>query len=423
MIYYTEMLGMQAVDSTGAPLGRVRDVALTPSHHARRLSLFVVGKGRHLFEVPFHCVREVSGNGKAQLRLNLQASELRPFHAGAPPSPEGGEPEHLLVGRDLLDQQIIDVNGRKVVRVNDVHFQEHLDGSVEFLVAEVDVGLTGAVRRLFQGVLPSRAIRAIEPWLKRTVIPWDFVDLIEIDPQRRLRLKITHDKLAALHPADLADIVEELAPAEREAIIETLDEGKAADALSEVEPRVQKSIIEALDTEKAADILEEMAPDEAADLLAELPQETSEEILDDMEVKEAREIEELLEYREDTAGGMMNTDFISVLESASVDFAIEMLRSQRETAESTNTIFLLDEHGRLTGALPLVQLFLSTPATELVTVKPPRLIFAHLDTPEKEIFELFDKYNLLSLPVIDENYQLAGVITVDDIISLLRARK
>jgi len=425
VIYFTEMLGIRAVDSNGRSLGRVRDVALTPSADLRRLSIFVVGKGRERLEVPYHQVAEFSIDQKPGLRVSVPVEELEEYDPSAVAMGEDDlETAHLLVSRDLLDQQIIDVDGRKVVRVNDVHFQEYAaGGGPEFRVAEVEVGLTGAVRRLFQGVLPSRAIRALEPWLSRTVIPWEFVDLIEVDPQRRLKLKITHEKLAALHPADLADIVEELAPAEREAIIETLDESHAADALTEVEPRVQKAIIEALDTEKAADILEEMDPDHAADLLADLADETSEEILDGMEIQEAREIEELLEYREDTAGGMMNSDFIAVPEAGTIDSAVQALRAQEEIAESTNTVFLLDYLGRLTGALPLVQLFLSPPSTPLETIKPKRLIFAHLDTPEREILELFDKYNLLSLPVIDENYQLSGVITADDIISVLRDRK
>ncbi len=425
VIYFTEMLGMRAVDSNGHSLGRIRDVALTPSADLRRLSMFVVGQGSQRLEVPYHRVAQFSTDRKPGLRVSVPAEELEEYEPRAVSVGEDDlETEHLLVGKDLLDQQIIDVDGRKVVRVNDVHFQEYsMNGGPEFRVAEVEVGLTGAVRRLFQGILPPRLIRAMEPWLSRTVIPWEFVDLIEVDPQRRLKLKITHDKLARLHPADLADIVEELAPAEREAIIETLDESHAADALTEVDPRVQKAIIEALDTEKAADILEEMAPDHAADLLADLPQEKSDEILDGMEVREAREIEELLEYREDTAGGMMNSDFIAVPETGTVDSAVEALRTHREIAEATNTVFLLDPLGRLTGALPLVQLFLSPPATPLEKIKPLRLVFAHLNTPEKEILELFDKYNLLSLPVIDESYQLSGVITADDIISILRAYK
>jgi len=429
MIYLTEMLGLRVVDSAGLDLGRVKEVALTPSVNLRRVSLFIVKQGSHRWEVPSDQVSELSTDNKTGLRLNVSSDRLVAFD---PHPSSGGEDdsgtEHLLVGKDLLDQQIIDVNGRKVVRVNDVHFEvlyhDHTPGGApEFRVAEVEVGLTGAVRRLFQGVIPSSWLRAVEPWLSRTVIPWDFVDLIEVDPRRRVKLKITHDKLALLHPADLADIVEELAPAEREAIIESIDEGHAADALTEVDPRVQRAIIESLDAEKASDILEEMDPDHAADLLAELGDEKSEQLLDGMEVAEARDIEELLEYHEDTAGGMMNTDYIAVPEKKLVFSAVEALRANHEIAEATNTIFVLDDQGRLTGAIPLVQLLLTRPSTELSEIKPLRLIFAHLDTPEEEVLELFDKYNLLSLPVIDENYQLAGVVTADDVISVLRDRK
>jgi magnesium transporter len=419
VIYLTEMLGLRAVDSEGQPLGRIREVALTPAQDSSRVSLFLVGKGRRRLEIPWDQVAVLSPQRKTGLRIKQPASTLREFDAS-----ESGETAHLLISRDLLDQQIIDVDGRKVVRVNDVHFNEQLAGGAqEFRVAEVEVGLTGAVRRIFQGVLPPGAIRAIEPWLSRTIIPWDFVDLIETDPLRRVKLKITHDKLARLHPADLADIVEELAPAEREAIFESIDEGQAAEALSELEPKMQRSIIESLETERAADIVEEMETDEAADLLAEIDQETSEEILDDMEVSEARELEELLEYGEHTAGGMMNKDFIALAETGTVDSAIELLRTERETAENANTVFVLDDQQRLTAAIPLVQLFLASPATELTTIKPLRLIFAHLDSSEEDVVELFDKYNLLSLPVVDESYHLAGVITADDIISVLRDRK
>jgi magnesium transporter len=425
MIYLTEMLGLPAVDSQGQGLGRVREVALTPSEDLRRVSLFLVGKRGRQFEVPFDLVAALSSDSKTGLRVTVPAAELNVYDPSAIAVGEDGvETAHLFIVRDLLDQQIIDVDGRKVVRVNDVHFQEQsVAGGQEFRVAEVEVGLTGAVRRVFQGVLPSAVLRAVEPWLSRTVIPWDFVDLIETDPLRRVKLKITHDKLARLHPADLADIVEELAPAEREAIFESLDEAVSADALSEVEPKVQKAIVESLDTEKAADILEEMDPDEAADLLAELSDETSEEILEDMGTEEAREIEELLEYHENTAGGLMTKDFVAVAEAGTLDSAVEALRADREVAESTNTIFTLDDHQRLTGAIPLAELFLSPPSTQLSEIKPMRLIFAHLNAHENEVIELFDKYNLLSLPVIDEDYHLAGVITADDIISVLRARK
>ncbi len=413
MIYLTELLAARVLDSEGRPVGRLTEVALAPAEDQRRVAQFLVSTpDRRRLAVHYLQVAEVSPR---RVRLLVPTEQLEPYQ------PRG---EHLLVTKDLLDQQIIDMDGRKVVRVNDVHFQEHaLNGRCELRLAEVDVGFTGAVRRLFQGLVPFSAIRFVEPYLSRRVIPWDFVDLIEPDPQRRVKLKISHDKLARLHPADLADIVEELAPPEREAIFQILDDVKAAEALTEVEPKFQKSIIEALDTEKAADIVEEMAPDEAADLLAELPEETSDGILEDMESKDAEQVEELLEYPKDRAGGMMNTDFIAVRISDTVDTVVQALRANHALALSTNTIFLLEEQDRLIGALPLSQFFLVPPSKPLSELKPDMVLFAHLDSSEADVIELFDKYNLLTLPVVDEQYKLAGVITVDDIISILRARQ
>ncbi len=413
MIYLTELLSFAVVDSEGRPVGRLREVALAPADDPKRIAQFVVaGPHRRRLAVNHDQVAGMSGR---RLRLLVGRNALSPYTPHA---------EHLLVTKDLLDQQIIDINGRKLVRVNDVHFQEQpANGRFEFRLAEVEVGLMGAVRRLFQGLVPPSALRRLEPYLRSKVIPWEFVNLIETDPQRRVKLKISHEKLARLHPADLADIVEELAPSEREAIFEVLDDVKAAEALTEVEPKVQKSIIEALDTEKAADIVEEMAPDEAADLLAELTEETSVEILGGMETKEAAQIEGLLEYPEDTAGGMMTTDFMAIPETGTLDTAVAALRANREVASSTTSIYLLDPQGRLTGAMPLAELFLASPSTPLSELKPEMLLFAHLDTTDRDIVELFDKYNLLALPVVDEHYRLVGLITVDDIISLLRKQK
>jgi len=411
MIYLTELLQLPVHDRAGRRVGRLCELALVPAEDPRRVAQFVLRAGKRRLAIPYNGVQEVGPRG---LRLALSLEELSEF------SPRD---EQLLLTKDLLDQQIIDINGRKVVRVNDLSFHEQRsNGFCEVSVAEVDVGASGAFRRLFQGLLPPRLIRHIERPLAHRVIPWEFVDLIETDPLRRVKLKISHDKLGRLHPADLADIVEELAPAEREAIIETLDEAKAAEALSEVAPKVQKSIIEALDAHKAADILEEMPPDEAADLLAELPQETSEEILEDMQPSEAEEIEELLEFPKDTAGGMMATDFQAVPQTGTVDTAIAALRANRELAITTTTVFLADELGRLTGALPLAELFLAAPSTPLLERKPDLLLFAHVDSSERDVIELFDKYNLLVLPVVDEQYRLVGVITADDIISRLKSK-
>ena len=199
--------------------------------------------------------------------------------------------------KDLLDQQIIDTRGRKVVRVNDVDLAEQrTNGTVELRVTDVDVGLTGAARRLLQGLASPGVIRRIQQSLPARTIRWEFVNLIEPDPLRRVKLRITHEKLEKMHPADLADIMEELSPAERQAIIASLDEQTAAEALAELDSRLTSQIVEKMEPEKAADILEEMDPDKAADVLADLSPEVSQDVIGELQGEEAREVQALLSY-------------------------------------------------------------------------------------------------------------------------------
>jgi CBS domain-containing protein/sporulation protein YlmC with PRC-barrel domain len=329
--------------------------------------------------------------------------------------------DFFLLERDLLDQQIIDVHGRKVVRVNDVDLRsEEANGAFELKIAEVDIGLRGAVRRVLKGVVPSVAIERFVVRLKPRVIPWDFVDLIETDPARRVKLRIEHERLSQLHPADIADIIEDLAPAEREAVFETLDEEVAAEALEEIEPDVQVSIVESLDSDRAADIVEEMDPDAAADLLEQLPQETSDEILDEMEPEERHEIEELLEHGENTAAGRMTTEFVSASPEATAAQAIELLRNFEGGIESVANIYLVDAEGKLVGSVPLQRIVLASPAAPLTELTAKPLAFVHEDDKQNQVAELMDKYNLYTLAVVDEQQHLKGVITADDVITLLR---
>jgi magnesium transporter len=237
-----------------------------------------------------------------------------------------------------------------------------------------------------------------------------------------VKLKISHERLAKLHPADIADIVEDLAPDEREAVFETLDEGVAAEALEEVDPRVQKAIVESLDSDRAAEIVEEMEPDAAADLLADLPEERTSEILLEMEPKEREEMVELLEFREDSAAGRMNTEYLALNVNSNVHDAIEKLRSFEGGVETVSTLYLTDSHGTLVGAVPLAKIVLATPTTPLLSLTQEPLISTHAGADEKEFAELFDKYNLMTLPVVDDHKRLTGVITSDDVISLLRAK-
>jgi|SRR5262245_34158909 len=406
----TELLGAPVFDSTGSHCGRVRELVLSPQEDRARISILIVRAKGGDRALAWTSVSSVNGGVRA-------ASNFSEWQ-----SPELSE-NLFWLERDLLDQQVIDVFGRKVVRVNDVDLHREMSTAQTVLkVGSVDIGPRGAVRRLLKGVVPAIALRGLLKKIPAKPIPWDFVDLIEVDPARRVKLKISHERLAKLHPADIADIVEELAPDEREAVFETLDEEVAAEALEEIEPKVQKAIVESLDSERAAEIVEEMEPDAAADLLADLPEERTSEILLEMAPEEREEMVELLEFREDSAAGRMNTEFLAVDVTATAHDAIERLRNFEGGVETVSTIYLIDSHGTLVGAVPLAKLVLAASNTPLLALTQEPLISTHAGADEKEVAELFDKYNLLTLPVVDDSKKLTGVITSDDVISLLRAK-
>jgi flagellar motility protein MotE (MotC chaperone)/sporulation protein YlmC with PRC-barrel domain len=421
LLFFTELLGLPVLDVRGRRIGRVRDAALVPLVHPARIDRFLVGGGWVWLTVRHDQIASISLDG-----IRLSEEMLTPYHSD----------EYMLrIGRDLLDQQIIDVNGRKVVRVNDVTFEIRNtngnghgngqgsaggNGRNSLYILEVDVGIRSIFRRLVQGALPPRLIRKLQRPVPPSSIPWEFCSIVEPDPQRRLRLNISHEKLEKIHPADLADIVQELSPAERGAIFESIDREVAADALSEVDPKMQASILESMEPEKAADIVEEMAPDEAADVLKGLEESASEEILEEMEVAPESEVRELLEFREDTAGGMMNTEYVSLHEGATVADAMMALKGNEDQLENLNALFLVDAEGRLAGSVPLARLFVALGGTPLRQLASDTLISATVADKQDQVTELFDKYNLLALPVVDEERRLAGVITADDIISVLR---
>jgi Mg/Co/Ni transporter MgtE len=313
------------------------------------------------------------------------------------------------------------VHGRKVVRVNDVDLQWFSrEEKQDLRVREVEVGLRGAVRRLLLGVVPKNALDRLARKIPARVIPWEFVDVIEVDPARRVKLKIEHDRLAQLHPSDIADILEELAPAEREAILTTLDEEVAAEALEEVEPKLQKALVESLDSETAAGIVEEMDPGAAADLLAELPEERSEAILEEMDPEERQEVEDLLEFREDSAAGRMTPAFVQAPFEATVADGVEALRTFEGSPESITEIYLVDEQGILKGVVPLGRMVLAKPETRLAVLTEQRVISCKADDHQNYVAELFDKYNLRALPVVNEEGRLVGIVEADHVIAFLR---
>ncbi|HET9804298.1 MAG TPA: CBS domain-containing protein [Candidatus Acidoferrum sp.] len=405
----TELMGAKAYDAQGHYVGKVREFFVEPADQPNRVAHFLLARGSFQPLVAKH--DQVAAFESGKLELNVPERAL-----GAYEPNEGW----LAVTKDLLDQQIIDTSGRKVVRVNDVDLTEQrTNGNVELRITQVDVGLPGAVRRLLQGIAPQRMIRGLQNRLPARTIRWEFVNLVEPDPLRRLKLRITHEKLEDLHPADLADIMEDLSPAERQGIIASLDEETAAAVLGELDARLTTQIVEKLDPEKAADILEEMAPDAAADVLGELSKETSEELLEEMPGQEANEVRELLEFDPATAGGMMNTDFVFVGDKSRRDEVMEWMKEQDLNLDQLDTIVLLNSDAQLSGTVSVARIFLAEGDQMLGELKMEPLVSITADADEREVFELFDKYNLRMLTVVDADRRPIGAITVDDVVNKL----
>ncbi len=406
----TALLGTPVTDVHGHLRGRLKDIAVATGPDAGKVAGLVLKTRTGLAIVPSHEVMETPAG----------TLELRSAGALVPLEDQGS---YLYLRQDLIDRQIIDVHGRKVVRVNDVELEWMGQGAAHLLrVAEVEVGMRGAFRRVFQGLLPRASIEKLSAKFSAHSIPWQFVDVIEVDPARRVKLRIAFERLAEMHPSDLADILEDLPPAEREAVFTSLDEDVAAETLEEVEPKLQKSLLERLDEERIADIVEEMDPGAAADLLAELPEEQSDAILEEMEPEERQEVSELLEFAEDSAAGCMTTDFVQLDRESTVAQAVEALSHFDGDLESVAEIYLCDEKGLLAGSIPMARLVIAQPETRLSVLAEARVLSCPVNLRQKDLAELFDKYNLYALAVVDSEGSMVGVVQADHVISFLREK-
>ncbi len=406
----TALLGTPVTDAQGALRGKLKDIAVATGADAGRVAGLVLKTRSGLAIVPSQEVMETPA-GTLELRTSGALVPLM------------DESSYLYLAQDLVDRQIIDVHGRKVVRVNDVDLEWLGHGAAHLLrVAEVEVGLRGAVRRIFKGLLPRATLETFSRRFAANGIPWQFVDVIEVDPARRVKLRIEHERLADMHPSELAEILEDLPPAEREAVFTALDEEVAAEALEEADPKLQKALLEKLDDEKIADIVEEMDPGAAADLLAELSEEQSDAILEEMEPEERQEVEELLEFDEDSAAGAMTSEFVAVPYEATVGQAVQALKNFDGDPESVTEIYLLSERRILRGAVSLARLVMAQPETRLSVLAEPRVLSCPFERHQNELAEIFDKYNLHSLAVVDGMGRMVGVVHADDVISILREK-
>lgn len=399
MLYLSQVLGRPIRDLEGERVATVKDVIvrLGEEDHPPVTGLVARYRRRDFFVPRWH-ITELSEQGA---RLSTDILDLRPFGR------RGGE---VLLARDVLDKQLIDVDGKRVVRVNDVQI---IRAAGDWRVTGADVSLQGLWRRLAPaGFIGAR--KTVE------VIDWADVGYLASDAAT-VQLKSSSDKLARLHPVEIARLAEALSYHHGSEVVESLDDETAAETLEEMPSETQARILGDMDEERAADILEWMSPDEAADVLGDLPEEKAEELFGLMEDEEQAEVAELLPYEDDTAGGLMTTEFVTVPRDLS---AAEALARLRQMAETPNMIYYLyvverEDSWKLVGVIALRSLILADPAVPLAEVMRTEYQTAHPDDPAKETAQRMAEYNLLALPVVDEAGDILGIITVDDAMEIL----
>jgi magnesium transporter len=404
-LFFTDLIGKKVVSSDGESLGRLSDLVAVSGEPYPPVESLLVRSGKTLKQVPWSSVASVNGN-----------IELVPG-ATIGPAPSAPVADRLHLGQEILDRQIVDIEGAKLVRVNDLHF---LETKGQMRIAHVDVGLRGLVRRMGWQRPVDGVVSLLRPRARYlnadTFLSWKLVQPIESAPGR-VRIEATKKALASLHPADLAEIMEDLDRHQREVLFQRLDVETAADALEETSTELATELLEAVPPEKAADILEEMAPDEAADALSELPGHTRDELLQAMEKPEAAEVAELLEYHPRSAGGLMTPDLVELPPTATVAEAFAEVRRRAEELPLVYELFLV-EGGLLQGMVTLKDLIVaadpSLPLSSLLREIPASV---GADADIRDVARAASKYNLLSVPVVDRAGSLMGMVTVDDILA------
>jgi CBS domain-containing protein len=399
MPFISQIIGRTVVDSEGEKLGRVDDVLAIQTKEIPHpvLAALVVTHNKEIIRYPFSEIAVLF----AQVIPLSHTKDKLPIY-----KPNGQEIELI---QDILDKQIIDTNGIRVVRVNDLELAR-VNG--DYYVTNVDIGSMGLVRRMGLSKPIEKLISLFSKNPAKNFISWDNVELLTHD--QFMRLKVPVEKLHELHPADIAEIISDMSHAESGKLLDSLDIEHLADALEEVEPDFQATLIEGMSDERVADVLEEMSPDEAADLLAELSPERSEDLLDLMQAQEAKEVRMLLSYPEDSAGGMMTTDIATIRPGLTTAKAIEAIRNSGTEAESIFYVYVTDEQNHLMGVFSLSDLILSKPNTPVAEFMHKKIVSANVLEKQDTLAQLVAKYNLLTIPIVDDENRLLGMVTADD---------
>ena len=407
MLYLSQMLGEPVIDANGEKIGSISDLAIqTGEVFPRITSLAFLGPGKTPFMISWRkYVSEFTEDG---IILKVDRTAIRFSYL---------QPDEVLLARDLLNKQIVDTQGMKVVRANDLKLS--VSGS-QLRLLGAEVGIRGLLRGLAPWV--ERAALAIckvfHKKLDEKIIAWNYMDLLDRDLSK-VQLSVTHTRLDELHPADVADILEQLDPKQRANVFQHLDDARAGDAISEMEEEFQADVIGDLDDARASRLLGDMDPDDAADIVGGLPYEKAEKLLRLMGVENAAGIRQLLGYREDTAGGLMTTQYVSMRTTDTVAETIEALRALDEDHPTVNYVYVIDEYDKLVGVLSLRTLVLATNDTQLKDIMFEEIITAFPEEEEEEVAADISKYDLLAMPVVDESGRMLGIVTVDDAMEVI----
>ena len=399
MAFLSDLLDKRVADVNGVILGKLVDVIIGQSPkmtHPVVTALSVNTDSQNLL-IP---ISEVSALLVPVIPLKSEREKIPTY------KPKQAD---IYLARDVLDKQIIDTNGVRVVRVNDVELARVNDA---FIVANVDVGGAGLLRRLGLEKPVADVAKLLKKDISHNIISWNNVEMLH--PDNSVRLKVAGERISDLHPADLAEIITDLNHAQSDRLLQNLDPEVLADTLEEVEPDFQASLVRNMPDEKVADVLEAMAPDEAADLLAELPAERSADLLELMEDDEAEDVRKLLDYHEESAGGLMTTELVTISPEMSAERAISAIRRQAKEVDPVFYVYVVDKDEHLVGVLTLRDLILAKPKEIVRDFMHTRVVTVNPHDKQDDIGQAIAKYDLLAVPVVDEEQKLLGIVTSDD---------
>jgi CBS domain-containing protein/sporulation protein YlmC with PRC-barrel domain len=402
--FFSDFLNRKVYLPSGKKAGKVADlVAERIEPYPMILGMVIQTKGRKKFFLPWERMLQV------EPRIILSEEDLLDLTTFL------AVKDVVLLRDEVMDKQIVDTYGAKVVRVNDLHF---LRVESRLRLVHVDVGFRGLMRRVGWERPTDRVLEWLFSYkLPNQFISWKYVQLLS--GSDLLRLSVSQKKLSHLHPADLADIIEDLSGRERSAIFRALDPETAAETLEEIDPKIQKALIETISLEKASDIVEEMSPSDAADLLGDLTEERAEEILEGMEQERAEDVRELLVHSDESAGGLMTTAYLSLTPDITVEAAISRLKSEAPNLDIIDYIYVVDEEEALQGVISIRDLLTAHSQQPLSEIQTPRVVSVKLGEDQNEVVDAFVKYGFRALPVLDDENRLRGVISFRSVLDVL----